>query len=624
MSRPVHSFLAIALTLALAACGAAPQDAAAGREAEPVRPATNRPDVMGMHGAVVSDHPLASAAGHEVLRKGGNAVDAAVTMAAVLAVVRPHMNGIGGDAFALFYDGATGGVEVLNGSGRAGALATPDFVRAAGRERMPSSGALTVTVPGAVRMWEDALRRHGTITLAEALAPAVRYARDGFPVSSRLHADIAGAGRRLNDAGKAIFLPDGEPPAVGSILRNPALAQTLEAIATGGADAYYQGAIAERLAGFVEAEGGALRAEDFAAHTSTWTEPVWTDYHGYDVLALPPNSQGVAQLIQLRLAAELDLPAMGHNTAEYLHTLVEIKKLAFADRDRWVADPDFAEVPVERLLAPDYARERLGLIGDRALDGDSVRSGIDAGATIAKADVTPTARGSTHRRKAAGGSDATYATQIRTSADHAPGLRHDGTDATDDGLDAVDDGDTVYLTAVDRWGNAVSWIQSLFSSFGSGLVEPTTGIVLHNRGAGFRLDESHPNVIAPGKRPFHTLTPLLVLQDGALAFTLGTPGGDGQTQTLFQVLNNHLLFGMTPQEAVEAPRYRSENGRELLLEQWFGDDVVVDLRGRGHEIRTLPGWGATFGGAQMIRIDPASGARIAAADPRREAYAVAY
>ncbi|HEX7118879.1 MAG TPA: gamma-glutamyltransferase [Longimicrobiales bacterium] len=576
MDLSTRRFPLLALAVFVAACGAAPPDARTDADAVRARPATNRPDVMGMQGAVSSDHPLATAAGYEVLRRGGNAVDAAVTMAAVLAVVRPHMNGVGGDAFALIYDGETGDVSVLNGSGRAGALATAEFIRAAGHERMPSRGALTVTVPGAVQAWADALERHGTISLAEALAPAIRYARGGWPVTSRLHSDIAGAGRRLNDAGRAIFMPGGAAPAVGSILRNPALAETLEAIARGGADAFYRGPIAERLATFVEAEGGALRAGDFAAHTSTWTEPLRTDYHGYEILAVPPNSQGIAQLIQLRMAAELDLAAMGHNTAEYLHTLVEIKKLAFADRDRWVADPAFYDPPIERLLAPEYARERLRLIGERALDADSVASGIPAAGDVAS------------------------------------------------GSDAADDGDTVYLTAVDRWGNAVSWIQSLFSSFGSGLVEPTTGIVLQNRGAGFRLDPSHPNGIAPGKRPFHTLTPLLVLRDGRLAFTLGTPGGHGQTQTLLQVLNNVLLFGMTPQEAVEAPRYRSENGRELLLEQWFDGDVVAALEARGHEVRIIPGWVATFGGSQMIRVDPASGARIAAADPRREAYAIAY
>jgi len=597
MLRPIRSIFSVATILTLAACAAAPQDPAMKEDPAATRPATNRPDVMGMHGAVSSDHPLATAAGYEVLRRGGNAVDAAVTMAAVLAVVRPHMNGVGGDAFALFYDGKTGGVTVLNGSGRAGALATPEFVRAAGHERMPSAGPLTVTVPGAVMMWEDALRRYGTITLAEALEPAIRYARDGFPVTTRLHLDIAEAGRHLNDAGKAIFLPGGEPPPVGSILRNPALAATLEAIAKGGAAAFYRGRIAERLAAFLEAEGGALRAADFAAHTSTWTEPIRTEYHGYEILALPPNSQGAAQLLQLRMAAELDLAALGHNSAEYLHTLVEIKKLAFADRDRWIADPAFVDVPVDRMLDPEYARARVRLVGDRAANGDSIPSGIEA----------VVARGAQPGGRA-----------VASIAAAAPA------DARTDASDAPDDGDTVYLTAVDRHGNAVSWIQSLFSSFGSGLVEPETGIVLHNRGAGFRLDEAHPGVIAPGKRPFHTLTPLLVLRDGRLAFTVGTPGGDGQTQTLTQVLNNHILFGMTPQEAIEAPRYRSDDGRKLLLEQWFPGDVVADLRGRGHEVRTIPGWDAIFGGAQMIRIDPASGARIAAADPRREAYALAY
>ena len=566
--------LALVLTLALFAytpAGAQTSGHASGVEF----PATNRPDVRGIHGAVSSDHPLATAAGYAVLRNGGNAVDAVVTMAGVLAVVRPHMNGVGGDAFGIFYDGATGDVVGMNGSGRAGALATPSFFAQAGHETTPGSGPLSVSLPGAVAAWDDALARFGTISLAEALAPGIGYARDGFPVSSRLASDIAGASRGLNEPALGLYLPGGSPPPVGSLLKNPALAATLERIAAKGKDAFYRGVPAEAISSFLEREGGYLRVADFAAHETTWTSPVEGNYLDHRILVLPPNTQGIAQIALMEMAAEHDLAAMGHNTADYLHTLIELKKLAFADRDRWVADPEFADLPVEELLDAEYLRKRAVKIGPNAAE-----------------DVAPGIEG-----------------PVATDAQQG---------------DADDSGDTVYITAVDQWGNAVSWIQSLFGSFGSGLLEPETGVVLQNRGALFTLDPNHPNVVAPGKRPYHTLTPLMALnQDGSLAFTLGTPGGDSQTQSLIQIVNNLLLFGMTPQAAIEAPRFRSYNTLGVDFEDRIPADVLSDLSGRGHEPRVIHGWTATFGGAQMIRVEP-SGTLTAAADPRREAYAMAY
>jgi gamma-glutamyltranspeptidase/glutathione hydrolase len=524
---------------------------------------------------VSSDHPLATAAGYAVLKNGGNALDAVVTMAGVLAVVRPHMNGVGGDAFGIFYDGETGDVVGMNGSGRAGALATASFFEQAGRETIPGSGPLSVSLPGAVAAWDDALARFGTISLAEALAPGIGYARDGFPVSSRLASDIAGGSRGLNQPALDLYLPGGAPPAVGSLLKNPALAATLERIATEGKKGFYHGFPAEAISAFLEREGGYLRAADFAAHETTWTAPIEGTYLDHRILVLPPNTQGIAQIALMEMAAEHDLAAMGHNTADYLHTLIELKKLAFADRDRWVADPEFADLPLDELLDAEYLRARAAEIG-----------------TQAATDVSPGIDGS-------------------TSSDIRQG-------------DADDSGDTVYITAVDQWGNAVSWIQSLFATFGSGLLEPQTGVVLQNRGALFTLDPDHPNVIAPGKRPYHTLTPLMALnQDGSLAFTLGTPGGDSQVQSLIQIVNNVFLFGMTPQAAIEAPRFRSYNGLGVDFEDRIPADVLSDLSGRGHEPRTVHGWTATFGGAQMIRVEP-SGTFTAASDPRREAYAMAY
>lgn len=551
-----------------------------------VFPAQNRPDVRGTHGAVSSDHPLASAAAYQVLRQGGNAMDAAVTAAAVLAVVRPHMNGVGGDAFALYYEAGTGDVHALNGSGRAGGLATPDFFRAAGyADAIPGTGALSVSVPGAVAAWADALERFGTLDLAEVLEPAIGYARGGFPVSSRLAADFVSQGGDLAPEARALYKPGGRPPAVGSLLRNPPLAATLEGIASQGRDAFYHGTVARTLAEFLADRGGYLREGDLAEHTSTWVEPLSALYLDHTFLVLPPNTQGLTQLQQMIMAKSFDFREMGHNSGDYLHTLIEVKKLAFADRDRWIADPDAVPVPTAGLLDPAYLAGRADRVNAaRAADqvgAGTPRQGSGAGAGPEADPAAP--RGE---------------------------------------LD--DRGDTVYLTVVDADGNAVSWIQSLFAGFGSGLLEPTTGVLLQNRGALFVLDDGHPNQVAPGKRPFHTLTPMLALRDGALAFTLGTPGGDAQTQSLLQIVHNLLLFGMTPQEAVEAPRFRSYQGLRVALEDRVDPAVRISLENRGHDLGIVPGWTATFGGAQMILVEPGSGTLTVAADPRREAYAIAY
>jgi gamma-glutamyltranspeptidase/glutathione hydrolase len=535
-------------------------------------PAQNRPDVSGREAAVVSDHPLATAAGHEVLRRGGNAVDAAITMAGVLAVVRPHMNGVGGDAFGLFYEAATGRVTALNGSGRAGSVATPEFFTSKGIDAMPQSGAGAVTVPGAVAAWAAALERYGTITLAEALAPAIRIAEEGWIVTSTLDRDVAESVLRLNEGGRAIFAPGGALPAVGGVLHNRPLAATLRTIAAGGPDAFYRGVIGETIARFVEAEGGHLRSADFRAHNVEWVEPISLELSGgRRVHAMPPNSQGMVQLQMLGILESRDVALLGHNTADYLHTLIEAKRLAFADRDRWVADARMSDVPLDRLLDRDYLAQRATLISDHA--AEQVTHG--------------------------------FGTRIETEQ-------------------ASGDGDTVYLMAVDANGNAVSWIQSLFASWGSRLVEPQTGVVLHNRGGGFVLDARHPNVIAPGKRPFHTLTPMLITDSGGLRMTVGTPGGHGQPQFLAQVYHNIFSFGMSPQQAVEAPRFIHNSRRRSQIEDRVPAAVLDALRARGHDVTPVVGWTATLGGVQVILIDPTSGALRTGADPRREAYAIAW
>jgi gamma-glutamyltranspeptidase/glutathione hydrolase len=525
-----------------------------------------RPDVMGSEAAVVSDHALASAAGAWVLKRGGNAVDAAITMAAVLAVVRPHMNGVGGDAFLLVREARSGQVYALNGSGRAGSRATPAFFAARGLKAVPGSGILSVSVPGTVAAWEEALGRFGTISLAQALAPAIEYAEKGFPVSSRLAADIeAERSKVARDSALArVFLPGGKVPAVGSLLAQPELGATLRAIAAGGAAAFYRGELARKLAAFMEREGGLLSYADLAAHRSSWQEPLEAVYMGKRVLAFPPNSQGMTFLEMLNIVEAHGLDGMGHNSPDYIHVLVEAAKLAYADRDRYLADPDFVQIPLSLLLSRDHARALAGRIRrDEVVRPD------------------------------------------RPSEDR------DG------------NGDTVYLCVVDRNGNAVSMIQSLYASFGSGVMLPGTGIVLHNRGALFSLEAGHPNVIAPGKRPFHTLSPALALEaDGSLAAVFGSPGGDGQPQTLIQILNNVWRFGMTPQQAVEAPRWRVFGGSRLGVEPGIVSEVRAALGQRGHSL-SLQEPGAEFGGAQMIVVTPA-GARLAGADFRREAYAIAW
>lgn len=525
-----------------------------------------RPDVMGREGAVVSDHALASAAGAAVLKNGGNAIDAAITMAAVLAVVRPHMNGVGGDNFLLIRDAKTKKVYALNGSGRAGANATPAFFQGRNLTQVPSSGIMSVSVPGAVRAWEDALKRFGTISLSAALQPAIGYAANGFPVSTRLSRDIAEEARKVtaDSSLRRTFLPNGEAPKPGTILVQSDLSKTLRAIASGGADALYRGPLAQLIAKYIDREGGVVTESDLSAHRSQWQEPISTTYAGKTVLAFPPNSQGMTFLEMLNIAESVMPTNETPNSAAMIHVLAEASKLAYQDRDRFLADPEFSPVPVDRLISKAYA------------------------------------------------------------ADRAKVIRRDTVVAPDRSGEARDgNGDTIYLAVVDKDGNAVSMIQSLFASFGSGRMVPGTGITLHNRGALFELDPAHPNVIKPGKRPFHTLSPAMALNpDGSVAMAFGTPGGDGQPQTLLQILNNVLRYNMTPQQAVEAPRWRVFTGPRLGVEPGIDSTTRAALVRLGHSVR-MQEPSAEFGGAQMIVVH-SSGALMTGADFRREAYAIVW
>lgn len=532
-----------------------------------------RPEVGGLSGAVVSEHPLASQVGYEVLKAGGNAVDAAVSMAGVLAVVRPHMNSVGGDMFGLFYEAATGEVTALNASGAAGEVGTPGFFTDKGLTRVPGSGSGSVTVPGAVSGWAAALERYGTISLSDALQPAIKVADEGFMVTTTLSEDLWEASARLNPAAQAIYRPNGEPLKAGDLLRSPQLAESLRMIAEQGPAAMYGGPLGQSIAAFIEAEGGHLRPGDFAAHEAEWLDPISISFRGREVYTMPPNSQGIVALQMLTMADTLPFEDLSSNSPELLHSLVEFSKLAFADRDRWVADQRFATVPVPQLLDPEYLQRRAATVTEQAA------LEVEAG----------------------------FGDEILIAANAK----------VDEG------GDTVYLMVVDSEGNAVSWIQSLYGTFGSNLMDPATGIVLHNRGSGFSLVEGHPNQIAPGKRPMHTLMNLMVTNADGFEMAVGTPGGGGQPQFVVQGVIQAMLFGLSPQQAVEAPRFRAGNGTALELESRLPQSTIEALAARGHDVSVTQGWTAAYGSLQMIQKLP-NGILRPGADMRREAAAMAY
>ena len=530
---------------------------------------------MARNGAIATSQPLATAAGLRVLQSGGNAIDAAVTAAAVLSVVEPTMNGAGGDLFAIVYSAKDKKVHGLNASGRAGSLATPEEFKKRNVQRIPLRGELSVSVPGVVDGWNELLSKHGTRTLAQALEPAIKYARDGYGVSEIIAGqwkDVEGMLARDPNAAKT-FLINGKAPAPGDVFKNPALANSLEQIAKGGRDVFYKGAIAKAIADEMEKRHGLITLKDLADHHADWIDPVSTTYRGYQVLELPPNTQGLAALEMLNIMEGFDLKSMGWGSAAYLHTLVEAKRIAFADRGAWLGDP--ASTPpkaIEKMLSKEYAAERRKEINaDKAaeryapfvLDGRSTPQGLD---------------------------------------------------------EPIGRGDTVYLTAADSEGNVISLIQSLYETFGSGIVAGDTGIMLHNRGNLFTLAAGHPNQIAPGKRPFHTLIPAMVMKDGAPWVSFGVMGGDMQAQGHAQVLANLIDFGMNIQEAGEAPRFR-DSGNGLALESPFSADARAGLTSRGHKLITSNG---VWGGFQGILIDPKTKVMQAGSDPRKDGMAAGW
>lgn len=528
----------------------------------------HRPVIMGTRGMVAAAHPLASLAGLYILKRGGNAVDAAIATNAVLNVTQPHMCGMGGDLFYLIYLVRTGQVVFLNGSGRAPRGASWELYREKGLKKIPPRSALAVTVPGCVAAWEDARERYGTMPLADLLAEAITYA-EGHPISHKLAASIAEHQEVLSrhPDTAAIFLPGGRPPQPGDILCQADLAATLRLLAREGKAAFYQGPIAEAIAGTVQGEGGYLTAVDLDGHTSTWGQPVATTYRGYTIYETAPNSQGLTALLELNLVEGFDLQAMGPDTAAYIHHLVEAKKLAFADRDAYLSDPEFVPIPVDRLLSKDYASRRRQLIDpERA-------AAITAGGQV--------------------------------------------------------QGDTTYFAVVDGEGNIVSCIQSLYYPFGSGLVARGTGILLQSRGAYFSLDPGQPNCLLPGKRTLHTLMAALVTKDGRPCLVFGTMGADGQPQTHLQVLSRLLDFGWNIQAAIEAPRWvhgstLGDGPPVLNMESRFDPEVIETLRRRGHQVHLLPAWANEAGHAQGIVIDHQRGVLMGGADPRGDGYALGW
>ncbi len=525
----------------------------------------HRPLVMGTDWMITADHPLAAQAGAAVLEAGGNAVDAAIAANLVMTVVRPHMCGLGGDLFALIYMARDNKFEALDASGHAPYAANLDVFREKGYTSLPDTGILTATVPGAIAGWQAALEKHGTMSLDRLLPKAVKYAANGFPVYAELRGAMIDRRKYLEQSRAAAetFFKNGRLPDVGALLVQPRLAESLKMLADKGPDAFYRGPLGDALIAFSEAAGGLFSHRDLIDHTVTWHEPLTTTYKGYEICTQPPSSQGIALLMQANMLANFDLANMGgFGRAELVHLMVEAKKLAFADRDRYVCDPAFHPVPVEQMLDKVYAKKQIERINPAV-----------ASQAAAPTDFT-------------GGSD------------------------------------TIYLAVVDGDGNAVSLIQSLFEFFGSCTMVPETGMILHNRGRGFTLDPNHVNRLEPHKRPYHTLHPAMILKDGRPYIVLGTPGADGQTQTVIQLITSMLEFKANVQEAVEAPRWRSNPDGTLQMEGRFPPETVAGLKARGHRVELLPDWHQVMGSAQAILIDTDFGILIGGADPRRQAYAI--
>ena len=528
-----------------------------------------RSKVATKYGIVAASQPLAAQAGVQMLERGGNAVDAAIAANAVMALVEPHYNGIGGDLFAIYYEARTGKLYGLNAGGWAPAGLTPEFLKAKGIVRMPGGGIHSVTVPGAVAGWDAMRARFGKLPMADLLAPAIFYADDGFPVTDVIADHWAGGAARLaaDPLAAETFLPNGRAPRAGEVFRNPRLAGTLRLIAQKGAAGFYEGKTAEAIVAVSRVKGGAMTLADLKDYKPEWVDPISTTYRGWTVYELPPNTQGIAALIMLNIMERYPIAEYGFQTASTMHVEIEAKKLAYADMIRYVADPHFSNVPVAPLLGKEHGVERARLIDPRR----------------AACDVQPS---------------------------RLPGL------TTSSG------GDTIYLSAIDRDGNIVSLIQSLYSSFGSGIVPPDTGVMLHNRGALFTLEPGHPNLLAGRKRPLTTLVPAF-MSKGDVKIGFGIMGGFNQAQAHAQFVSNVADFGLDVQEALEAGRFTkiSFDGCDVDVEELVRAKTRNELETLGHEVTVIPPRTGVFGYGQAVMSDGA-GVHFAGSEPRHDGEAI--
>ena len=518
--------------------------------------------VFAKNGMVASSQPLATLAGVEILRKGGNAIDAAIATAAVLGVVEPSSLGIGGDAFALFYSAKDKAIKALDASGRSPYAASLEFCRKSGFKSMPQRGIHSVTVPGAVHGWSTLLDEYGKMKLRDVLRPAIQYAEEGFPVAELTAQSWHEweSSLKSDEGARANYLVNGRTPGVGEVFKNPRMAQTLRRIASEGADLFYKGDIAEKVVRCSEKKGGLFALKDFADHRSDWVEPITANYRSYDIYELPPTTQGFVALEMLKILEGFDLKTMSPNSADALHLMIETKKLAFTDRDRHLADRDFMKVSVNDLFSPTRVK--------------TLRAQIRMEQAASEVETPPVGA------------------------------------------------DTEYVATADSEGNLVSFIQSNFMGFGSGVIEPETAIILQNRGHLFSLEENHPNCIGPHKRCVHTLMPGMIFKGGKPYAALGLKGGHVQPQVQTRIITNLIDFGMTVQESISAARFNHIEGVKVGLESGIPDATIQELTRKGHQV--AGGNAESFGGAHAIIIDPQSGAFIGGSDPRKGGCALGF
>jgi gamma-glutamyltranspeptidase/glutathione hydrolase len=539
------------------------------------QPFASRSEVIAQHGMAATSQPLATQVALDILKRGGSAVDAAIAANATLGLVEPTGSGVGGDLFAIVWDNQKKELIGLNASGRSPQSLTLAHFRQLEVVEIPYLGPLAVSVPGAVDGWFELHRRFGKLQMADILAPAIAYAKDGFPVTEVIAEGWAiNAETRSEFPGfKEIYMPDGQTPAKGQVFRNPRLAGTYEKLASGGRDAFYKGEIAREIDAYMTEQGGFLRYDDLENHHSEWVTPLSTNYRGYDLYELPPNGQGVVALQMLNILEGFDLRAMGFGSADYIHTLIEAKKLAFEDRAKYYADMDFYDAPLNALISKDYGQKRGKLIAP-----DKAAESYPAGDAV------------------------------------------------------LETGDTIYLTVADKDGNMVSLIQSNYGGMGSGMTPAKLGFMLQNRGALFSLQDGHANMFAPGKRPFHTIIPAFVMKDGKPLMSFGVMGGSMQPQGHVQIMINMIDFDMNLQEAGDAARVRHigssqptdermTDGGSVFLESGIGEEVREQLRKLGHNIATDR---QDVGGYQAIYWDNEQGVYYGASESRKDGQAAGY